>query len=55
MKFYDKPGAEDEQPPGVLHRVELEVIQPVSAKQVMPQQRDHPLHYAGVPADNGHQ
>ena len=53
MKFYDSPGAQDEQPPCVLHRVELEVVQPVPAKQVMPQQRDHPLHDAGVPAD-GH-
>ena len=54
LKFYDKPGAQDEQPPCVLHRVELEVVQPVPAKQVVPQQRDHSLHNAGVPADNVH-
>ena len=44
-----EPGAQDEHPPRVLHRVELEVVHAVPTKQVMPQQGDHPLHDPGVP------
>ena len=49
-----EPGTKDEHPPRVLHRVELEVVHAVPAKQVMPQQRDHPLHDARVPVDSHH-
>ena len=44
-----EPGAQHEHPPAVLDRVQLEVVHPVPAEEVVPEQEDHPLHDAPVP------